>query len=73
MKQFKFTILLKNANEKTPNLEDRLYEASCGDALIHFRSGAVYLEFSREAVTLDEAVASAVKNIQQSKFVPVIV
>lgn len=46
------------------NLEDSLFEASCDDALINFRNGAVYLNFDRTASSLEEAVISAIKNIQ---------
>lgn len=68
MKQYKFTLLLKNANEETSHLEDSLYESGCSDALIHFRSGAVYLEFCREASTLDEAITSAIKDVKSASI-----
>ncbi|GEM_PF-6859778 len=41
-KPFQFTLILKNVDENTLQLEDSLYGASCDDALINFRSGAVY-------------------------------
>jgi hypothetical protein len=62
----KFIIILKNADEIALNLGDRLYEAGCYDAVISFRSGAVYLEFDREALTLEDAVISAIKDIYSS-------
>lgn len=64
LKTFQFTIVLKNIPENIDNLEDSLYEAGCDDALINFRNGAVYLDFDREASSLEEAVISAIKNIQ---------
>lgn len=66
MTAFEFTLALKNANEKTLHLEDSLYESGCDDALIQFRNGAVYLEFSREASSLEEAVISAIKDVRSA-------
>ncbi len=63
---YQFTLVLKNVNEKTPHLEDSLYEAGCDDALINYRNGAVYLEFDREAESLEDAVVSAIKNIRSA-------
>lgn len=65
-KLYQFTLVLKNVNDKTPNLEDSLYDAGCDDALINYRSGAVYLEFDREAASLEDAVVSAIKNVQSA-------
>lgn len=63
---FYFTLVLKNVHEKTPTIEDSLYEAGCDDALINFRNGAVYLEFDREASSLEEAVISAINDVRSS-------
>lgn len=63
---YQFILILKNVNENTPGLEDSLYEAGCDDALINFRNGAVYLEFDREGVSFEEAVISAIKDVQSS-------
>lgn len=65
-KTFKFTLNLKNINPNVPNLEDRLYDANCDDALIHFRNGTFYLDFDREAVSLEEAIISAIKNVKSA-------
>jgi hypothetical protein len=65
-KIFEFTLVLKNADENTPDLEDSLYEAGCDDALINFRNGAVYLDFDREAISLEEAVISAIKSVKSA-------
>jgi predicted DNA-binding transcriptional regulator AlpA len=66
-KIFEFTLILKNVDENTSGLEDSLYDAGCNDALIHFRNGAVYLNFDREAVSLEEAVISAIKDVQSAR------
>lgn len=68
IKPFQFTLVLKNVHEKTNDLEDSLYEAGCDDALINFRNGAVYLNFDREASSLEEAVITAIKDVQSSSI-----
>lgn len=65
-KIFEFILVLKNVDESTPDLEDSLYEAGCDDALINFRNGAVYLDFNREATSLEEAVISAIKDVKSA-------
>src|SRR4051794_37983041 len=64
MKTYQFTLILKNVNENTGDLEDSLFEAGCDDALINFKNGTVYLEFDREASSLENAVVSAIKQVQ---------
>lgn len=68
IKTYEFTLVLKNVNEKTPHLEDGLYDAGCDDALVQYRNGAVYLDFDREAVSLEEAVISAIKDVKSSSI-----
>ncbi len=61
-----FTLVLSGVNDETDNLEDNLFEAGCDDSLINFRNGTVYLEFDREALTFEEAVISAIKQVEGS-------
>ena len=63
-KTFHFSLVLKNVDANTKNLEDILYEAGCDDALINYRNNTVYLDFDRESTSLEEAVISAIKSIQ---------
>lgn len=59
-----FTLLLSGVSSDTVGLEDTLFEAGCDDALVCFYSKSVYLEFDREAETLDCAVASAIRAVE---------
>lgn len=61
-----FTLVLKNVNENTEGLEDSLYEAGCNDVLINFRNNAVFLDFARESASFEEAVLSAIKQVESS-------
>ncbi len=69
---YSFTLILKNVDEKTPDLEDSLYEAGCDDALINFRNGTVYLDFDRKSTSLENAVLSAIKDIESSSIKAVV-
>ncbi|MCQ9328510.1 hypothetical protein [Pelistega suis] len=68
MTLYHFTILIRDANPSMEQLEDRLFEAGCDDALICFNNQTVYLEFDREATVAKEAVKSAMENIQSAGF-----
>lgn len=59
-----FTLVLSGVNSDTEGLEDALFEAGCDDALICFYGKSVYLEFDREAETLNHAVASAIRHVE---------
>lgn len=72
-KTFQFTLVLKNADEDTVNLEDKLYQAGCDDALINYRNGAVYLDFDRKACSLEEAVMTAIKEVESSSIGAIVV
>jgi len=65
-KNYIFTLVLTNVSEDTPNLEDSLFEAGCDDALINYRNGTVFLDFDRQAPSLDYAIMSAIKNVESS-------
>ncbi|MDO5058587.1 MAG: helix-turn-helix transcriptional regulator [Neisseria sp.] len=68
MANYHFTILIRDAAHDTENLEDRLFEAGCDDALLCFHNHTVYLEFDREAESAQAAVSSALDNIRQAGF-----
>ncbi len=65
---YQFTLILKNIDEKTHGLEDSFYESGCDDAIINFKNGVVYLEFDREATSLEEAVISAIKDVRSASI-----
>jgi hypothetical protein len=67
-KIYQFTLVLKNVDENTANLEDSLFETGCDDALINFRNGTVYLDFDREAISFEEAVISAIKDVESASI-----
>ena len=50
----------------TDNYEDRLFGAGCSDALIAVIDNALYLDFDREALSLDAAVESAKRDVARA-------
>ncbi len=63
---YQFTLILKNVDEDTPNLEDSLYKAGCDDALINFRNGTVYLDFDRRGTSFKETILVAIRDVESS-------
>lgn len=61
-----FSLVLAGVTDKTEDLEDGIYEAGCDDALISFRNGTVYLDFERSAVHFEDAVISAIFDIEKA-------
>ncbi len=67
MKTHEFTIIASSLNTKSDDFEDQFYHAGCSDATISLWKGAVILEFAREAPTFDEALASALADVQRAE------
>jgi hypothetical protein len=65
-KKFKFTLILESISDATEDIEDALYESGCSDALVWTRNGCVFLDFTREARSMDAAVTSAIDNVEGS-------
>jgi hypothetical protein len=66
MKKHEFVLILAGVAEITPELADRLYEATNGDIEFTMRDGVASLEFSRAAPTLRDAVLSAIRNVESA-------
>lgn len=65
---YHFTLILDGVDEKTPGLEDALFEAGCDDALINYKNGAVYLDFDREGEELERTIISAIRDIESANI-----
>lgn len=64
MALYNFILTLSGVTYETEGLEDALYASGCDDALICAYGRSVYIEFDREAESLDVAISSAVDNIE---------
>jgi hypothetical protein len=65
---FDFTLILEGVGTLNEEGVNALFEAGCDDALPAMRNGVAFLEFSREAVSFDEAVLSAIRNVEKAGF-----
>lgn len=63
-----FSLVLTGVAELTSEIEDALFESGCDDSTIGFRQGRLILTFSRNAVSLKEAVFSAIHDIKKAKI-----
>jgi hypothetical protein len=66
MKTHSFALILSGVAEITPELADALYAATQGDIEMNLRDGVAFLEFERKAVTLREAITTAVRQVESA-------
>lgn len=64
METWRFSVTLKGRwDGPSDDLEDKLYDAGCNDAIISYQGGVCSLEFDREAESLEIALATAVSDV----------
>ncbi|WP_245304343.1 hypothetical protein [Hoeflea olei] len=63
MKAYEFSIVASGPDPHADDFEARFYDNGCDDALVSFQKGRVILDFIREAVSVDQAIASAIENV----------
>jgi hypothetical protein len=68
MSIWEFTVLLARVDEITPELADALYEAGCDDGTVGSSCGLATVSFAREAPSLQEAIRSAIADIQRAGY-----
>jgi len=61
---FAFTLVVEGPDVHGDRTVNALFEAGCDDALVGSSDGVQYLDFDREATSLEEAVCSAVVDIE---------
>lgn len=68
MKYYHFHLITNKTDvftdEQLFDLSDRLYEAGCDDATVAVTNGTLYLSFDREADSYEDAVLSALKDVE---------
>jgi hypothetical protein len=65
-KAFEFTLILPSVGELTDQLTDALYESGCDDALVGCQNGMLFLDFRRDADSMESAVQSAIADVQSA-------
>ncbi len=66
MNHHQFILILTGVAEITPELSNRLYEATGGDIEFNMRDGVAFLEFDRTAPSLQSAITSAINQVEAS-------
>jgi hypothetical protein len=65
---YEFTLVLSGISELTPEVEDAVFAAGCDDAMLGMRDGVPFLDFSREAASYQDAVLSAIKDVEKANI-----
>jgi hypothetical protein len=65
-KSYNFVLVLSGLSESDDSIEDALFEAGCDDALLIFRDNVPYLEFDRQATSLEDAILSAILDVKSA-------
>lgn len=66
METFEFTIIATGLDPQAEDFEGRFFDAGCDDAIISFQKGHILVDFAREASSLEEAICSAVENVNSA-------
>ena len=72
MQSWAFTLIVEGKDLQSDETFDALFEAGCDDALVGRTNGVQYMDFDREALTLADAVLSAVNAVESVPGVRVV-
>ncbi len=65
--EYDFALIVGGVDELTQAIEDAVFEAGCDDATLSIRYGLLYMEFSRSATSLKDAIFSAIHDVQRAQ------
>jgi Helix-turn-helix len=66
--EYDFALSLIGVTELTHAVEDALFEAGCSDATLSWVYGGLFMEFSRTAPSLEEAILSAIRDVRKANI-----
>ncbi len=66
--EYDFALIVGGVKELTRATEDALFKAGCDDATLSIRYGLLYMEFSRSATSLKDAILSAIRDVQKARI-----
>ena len=72
MSTHQFTLIVDGADLQDESVVNSLFESGCDDALVGSTDGIQFIDFDREATSWDEAVRSAVADVERVDGVQVI-
>jgi len=68
MKSYDFKLVLADVSDVADDQGDALFEAGCDDGTIVSRDGEVFVRFTRESSSLEQAINSAAADVQRAGF-----
>jgi len=68
MKTYDFKLILGGVTDISDDQGDSLHQVGCDDGTIVTRDGTVFIRFSRESSSLEEAINSAASNVVDAGF-----
>lgn len=68
MKTYEFDVILKDVREVTDDQADALFAGGCDDATPASCEGLAWLHFDRQANSLEDAIRSAIAQVQSAGF-----
>jgi hypothetical protein len=68
MKTYEFDVVLKDVSEVTDDLAEELFAAGCDDGTPTGCEGIAWIHFDREAVSLEDAIVSAVAQVKSAGY-----
>ena len=68
MNTYGFELVLEGVADVSDELAVALYESGCDDGTPHACDGVAYIAFDREAASLEEAIRSAVANVEKAGY-----
>ena len=68
MKKYEFTLVVSGSLELTDEMADALFAAGCDDGTPGTCNGVLSIDFHREADSLEEAIRSAIANVQSAGY-----
>lgn len=65
-REYDFALILTGVQELTSEVENSLFEAGCDDATLSVQYGFVYMQFSRTASSLQDAILGAIRDVRKA-------
>ena len=63
-----FARIVGSVSELTQHVEDALFNAGCDDATLSIQYGLLYMEFSRSAPSLEDAIIGAINDVRNARI-----
>jgi hypothetical protein len=65
-REYDFALIVKGVPQLNESTEDALFESGCDDATLSIQYGRLYMEFSRSAASLKDAILSAIRDVRKA-------